>query len=172
MGQGITHQIGVLNIGRTVKIASESGRMYPAVLTGGDAKRATVKSQGMGEHFVEWASVRDWTSRNTMPLIRASGNGTLAHKLTPAAPAPPPPPTDAFAIYSQLGPKCEKAMREVEAAEELLDQAIEQVQGCKRAHEDAIAILAALRKEAAGALAQIDNLLVGTQESPRIGATK
>jgi len=172
MGQRITAAIGMANPGRTVKVETEDGRMYPATLIGGDEKMATVKSQGMGQHFVAWDRVRDWTSRNTNALTKPLANGVASKKPTPAPTVVKvePTQTDQFKVYQTLGPRLEKALSEVSAAEDLLDQALEQVQACKMAHDEAVAALADIRKEASEALSKIDGVLVGTRHAPA-GAT-
>lgn len=169
MGQAITYEVGQLNIGRQVRVLGDRGfaHGYPATLSGASKDRAAVKSPGRGEHFVDWANVRDWTSKNETALAKPGSRPKpiAATKVqVPVAVTPPPVATagNPFAVYATLGERCERATGEVAAAEELLDQALEQVHSCRAAHEEAVASLNTIRKEAAAALAQIDTMLGGT----------
>lgn len=175
MGQAITFEIGQLNIGRRIKAKGHAGGMLgsPGVLKAAERSGAIVQFDGAGHTIrVDWKHIVDWTSHNNgpliMPALKANGtknNGTVHAKLDPVV-APVPSSEDRsqrFEIYKDLGGNIQSALAEVRAAEDLLDEAMERVHDCKRAHEEATAKLSGIRKQAAEALKEVDEMLVGTQ---------
>lgn len=170
MGQKITYEVGLLNIGRQIKTFDHGSNQHgaPATLTEVFRTHAMVTPHGHKSAVrKEWDDIRDWTSRNENPLKMPSP-GTPALKATPIRPvaapvvvAPPAPPVSPFALYSNLGPELEHASNEVAAAEDLVDQSLEQYQAAKVEHENAVSKLRRLREQAANALKEIDMKLVG-----------
>lgn len=171
MGQQITYEIGVENIGRRVKVMGRAGYQngHGGKLTAAQQKNATVLLDHTSTPItVEWSSVRDWTSQNPLPMVmpttRAAPKPVL--KATTTAPSAHPvaakPAESPFDLYRSLGAELEAATANVSAAEEMVDQALEQYQAAKAEHEQAVEGLRQLRGKAASALAAIDHHLIGT----------
>lgn len=183
MGQLITYEVGRLNIGRRVKVKEgpANRRGGRGTLAAADPEFATIKPDGHGKNErAEWDRVMDWTSHNqfalVMPPPRATPIVLNGHK--PAfEPTPVPmadvggtlPTTDPFAVYADLGGALRTAADEVNAAEDLLDEALDRVHECRRVHDAAVEKLGKLRSRAAGALTAIDTMLAGTTAAVRPG---
>ena len=176
MGQQLTYEIGKLNIGRRVKLMGKDNKQHGM---GGHVMEAhpthavcRIDNHGQPEK-IAWDRVRDWTSMNNKPLV-VPVRAVPRTVTIPASPAPavqtqswPPPPPVApadspFAFYAQLGPSLELAVREVSAAEDMVNEAMEQLQAAQATHSEAVSKVNKLRKQAEDALKAVDLVLAGT----------
>jgi len=173
MGRQITYEIGALNIGRHVKVMMKDGGGrggIPGVLKEATPSAALIKGDNNDmtkKH--PWADVHDWTSRNATALVlpKPAANSFTAQPIVVAPAAPPAPLPDPFSFYATLGPNIAAALADVSAAEDLVDAALEQLQGAKSQHEDAVQRVNSLRAEAARVLGMIDTALIGTTAAKR-----
>lgn len=176
MGQQLTYEIGKLNIGRYIKAFGDSSRHgVPAKLVAATPKQAVIRILNSNKDVDrDWADIRDWTSHNETALVTVAPppaphtNGKAAPLPAPTRVAPPAPepskpaPPSPFSIYQTLGHDLEAATANVAAAEEMVDQALEQLQQAKKDHAETVAKLRELRTRAAAALTTIDSHLTGT----------
>jgi len=168
MGQALTFEIGKMNIGRRVKLyGRQNGHGVPGTLKGAEPKHAVVRPDGHNQdERVEWENVLDWTSHNPRSLMKpAAAEYAPLPKIAPkviAPPASPPPQESPFAGYATLGPSLDAAIAEVRAAEDLVDEQMENLESAKQAHTAAVDRVRQLRAQAARALSAVDAVLAGT----------
>lgn len=172
MGQQITHEIGLLNIGRRVKVYGHSNKQHgmSSKLVGAEPKHAIIRIDNHDkDEKVEWQHVRDWTSHNATPLkmppMKAAPIARVVLVVTHNTPAPMPTlpsAADSFAVYQTLGADLERAVGEVRAAEDLVDEALENLNAAKATHAEAVEKVRRLRSFAARALTAVDDVLSGT----------
>lgn len=175
MGRTLTYEVGKLNIGRRVKVYGRTnGHGVPGTLKGAEIKHAIVHLDGsQREEKVEWASVRDWLSHNPKPLVQPpvpaaapEVGAAVPIRITPPAPPPPPSITTRFDVYKNLATDLDSAVRDVRIAEDLVDEAMENLETARAQHTEAVDRVKALRAQVAKSLAAVDEVLVGTSAMP------
>lgn len=158
MGQGLNYEIGKMNMNRMVKVFGRTPTPHgqAAKLVGAEPGWAVVLPPNHGQtEKVEWKFVRDWTSRNPQPLVMPKIEPelkpeppifkavpirpTATREQTPVIEAKPELPKDPFQVFITLGEKLKQGLADISAAEDLVDDTLEQYQRAQSEHAQAVA---------------------------------